>query len=89
MLIPKKKSAVLTSDYRPISLVNAIQKLFSKILANRFKSLLQSIIQPTQTGFIKGQQIFQGFHYAQETIETTSTNKKITHAFQSRHTQDF
>jgi hypothetical protein len=34
VIIPKKRGAVLPSDFRPISIVHAMQIILSKILAN-------------------------------------------------------
>jgi Reverse transcriptase (RNA-dependent DNA polymerase) len=63
-LIPKKKSTVHTLDYRPINLLNVVQKIFSKILENHIRPLMDMLIQPTQTEFIKERNIVQGFHNA-------------------------
>jgi Reverse transcriptase (RNA-dependent DNA polymerase) len=68
VLIPKKKEALLPSDFRLISIINAIQRIFSKIITERIQSQLQSMLQPTQTEFLKGRHITEGFHYAQEII---------------------
>ena len=43
-LIPNVKSSVRVSDYRPIALCNILYKLISKVLANRLKNFLPSII---------------------------------------------
>jgi hypothetical protein len=53
-LIPKKTGAMDVRDFRPISLVGGIYKIISKVLANRFKSVLSKIISNIQNGFISG-----------------------------------
>jgi len=46
-LIPKKTGVMEVKDFRPISLIGGIYKIISKVLANRFKSVLGNIISPT------------------------------------------
>jgi hypothetical protein len=53
-LIPKKADAMDVKDFRPISLVGGVYKLISKVLANRFKSVLGKIISSSQNAFIGG-----------------------------------
>ena len=52
-LIPKVKSPVSVTKYQPISLYNVFYKIFSKVLANRFKKILPSIITEHQSAFTK------------------------------------
>uniref|UniRef100_A0A803T0D8 Reverse transcriptase domain-containing protein n=1 Tax=Anolis carolinensis TaxID=28377 RepID=A0A803T0D8_ANOCA len=56
--IPKEDQD--TSDvrnYRPISLLNTDYKIFTCILANRFKEFLNNWINPEQTGFLPGRKM--------------------------------
>jgi len=46
-LIPKKTGARDVGDVCPINLVGGIYKIISKVLANRFKSVLGKIISNT------------------------------------------
>ena len=53
-LIPKRDNPSETQHYRPISLCNTVYKTISKILANRLRSLLDKLISPLQSAFIRG-----------------------------------
>ena len=52
-LIPKIKNLVFVFDYRPICLCNVLYKKISKVLANRLKKILPSIINEQQRAFTK------------------------------------
>ena len=53
--IPKpNKSRVNLKNWRPISLLNVIYKLASTVIANRFKKVLNNVINENQKGFIAG-----------------------------------
>ena len=43
-LIPKKKNPEFASEFRLISLCNVLYKIFSKVLANKFKKIFPNII---------------------------------------------
>lgn len=44
ILIPKKADASYINDFRPISLIHRLTKIFSKLLANRLATVLAAII---------------------------------------------
>ena len=69
-LIPKISSAVNIKDFRPISLVGSIYKLLSKVLANRLRVVLDSLISETQNSFVGGRQILDSVLIANECLDS-------------------
>ncbi len=60
-LIPKKLAPMEVRDYRPISLVNDLSKIISKVLAFQLQSVLDELINPFQTAFVKGRTLQDNF----------------------------
>lgn len=50
--IPKVEVSDNLKEFRPISLCNVLFKLISKVLVNRLRPLLDSLIGPLQSSFI-------------------------------------
>ncbi|KAK2651094.1 hypothetical protein Ddye_018583 [Dipteronia dyeriana] len=55
-------------DFRPISLVGSMYKVVAKVLANRIKKVMASIMGENQMAFIKNRQILDSFVIAEEII---------------------
>lgn len=53
-LLPKRADAVAISDYRPISLIHLIVKLFAKMLSLRLAPKLGAMVSTNQNAFIVG-----------------------------------
>lgn len=75
LLIPKVQCPQDFSQFRPISLCNFVNKLISRVLADRLANFLPQLISPQQSGFVKGRLISDNFLMAQELI-TGMGNKK-------------
>lgn len=56
-------------DFRPIACCNVLYKVVSKILANRLKLLLPSIITENQTAFVKGRLLMENVLLASELVK--------------------
>ena len=69
-MIPKVNNLENVSKFRPISLCNVIYKIISKVIANRLKPFLNSIVSEAQSAFIANRLItdnilivFESLHY--------------------------
>jgi hypothetical protein len=77
-LIPKVNSLQRLSDFRPISLVGCMYKVLAKVLANRLRGVLGSVISDSQSTFVKGKQILDGILIANEVVdEAKRLNKEV------------
>lgn len=65
-LILKKQGASQISDFRPISVINTMAKIITKLMANRLQPHLKHLVSNTQTTFVKGRSIMESFLVARE-----------------------
>nr|KYP66721.1 Transposon TX1 uncharacterized [Cajanus cajan] len=75
-LIPKVDDPQSLGDYRPISLVGCLYKILAKILANRLKKVLPSVIDDRQSAFLEGRNLLQSVVIANETLDEVKKEKK-------------
>ncbi|KAJ9539578.1 hypothetical protein OSB04_026084 [Centaurea solstitialis] len=75
-LIPKVKCPEDLGDFRPISLIGVFYKIVAKVLAERLKKVIDKLISPTQTAFIKKRQILDGALIANEMVEFLRKKKQ-------------
>jgi len=68
-LIPKIKDPSKLEQYRLISLVGALYKIISKVLASRLKKVFLAIIYEIQSSFLKGRGILDSILMANEVVE--------------------
>ena len=76
-LIPKKnKDKTLLDNLRPISLLNVDYKILTKTLAERLEKVLPTIINPDQTGYVKGRFIGENVRLVHDIMFFTEHTKK-------------
>lgn len=80
-LIPKHPGASKITDYRPISCLNTVYKVVSRLLVKRLKPILSPLIAPNQTAFVKGRLLVENTSLAGELINgyhKENGSKRIT-----------
>ena len=74
-LNPKCEGVDSLDKLRPISLCNVIYEIITKIIANRLKPLLPSLISLEQSRFVEGRQITDGIILLHEVLHSVRTKK--------------
>ncbi|GAU43943.1 hypothetical protein TSUD_284500 [Trifolium subterraneum] len=75
-LIPKVDNLQRLNDFRPISLVGSLYKILAKVLANRLRLVMGSVISESQTAFLKDRKILDGILIANEVVDEARRSKK-------------
>ena len=65
-LVPKKEVPLSPNDFRPISLLNGVLKIITKLLANRMQKVILQMIRVNQYGFLKARVIQDCLGWAYE-----------------------
>ena len=77
-LIPKIDNPQSLNDFRPISMVGCLYKVLAKVLANRLRAVIGSVVSDSRSAFVKGKQILYGIFIANEAIdEAHRLNKEM------------
>lgn len=74
-LVPKFPGASRIVDYRPISCLNTLYKVISRLLVSRLKPILQDLIVPNQTAFVKDRLLVENTVLASELVNGYHKNK--------------
>ena len=77
-LIPKDNNPTSLNDFRPITLMNCVLKLLTKLMANRLQRVIIPIIHQNQYGFIKPITIQDCLAWAFEYIHQCQHSKRPT-----------
>ncbi|CAL0323583.1 unnamed protein product [Lupinus luteus] len=74
-LIPKISSPNKIQDFRPISLVGSLYKILAKVLEERLKGVMSSLISSSQSAFIQDRNILDATVIINETIHSAKKAK--------------
>ena len=76
-ILPKgNKPREFLKNWRPISLLNTTYKIFSGIIANRLKEVLDTLIRENQKGFLSGRFIGENTRLMYDIISQTEVQDK-------------
>ena len=65
----KKKDPRLPENYRPISLLDTMYKIYTRLLANRLSRALDPLLRKSQFGFRKHRSTAHAIHVLRRTME--------------------
>lgn len=68
-LIPNVKEPTLLANFRPIALLGWVHKLVACVLTTRLRSVIDGLVSHTQTAFIWGCNIYDGWVVASEVLD--------------------
>lgn len=75
-LVPKEKGEKTINDYRPIALLSSVYKIIAKVLTNRLKPLLTSLVSDFQGATVDNHQIQEISVIANELLDSHLNSKQ-------------
>ncbi|CAN1788787.1 Transposon TX1 uncharacterized 149 kDa protein [Linum perenne] len=77
VLLPKRDNPVKMSDLRPISLCNVRYRIVAKMLANRLRTIMPTLIPEEQSAFIRDRSIVDNVLIAFETLHAKNGRRLV------------
>ena len=88
-LIHKKDDKRLLKNWRPISLLNTDYKLASKVITERLKSIVASILHSDQTCGVSGRSIFSNLQLVRDLLDMINKTDETRYLGYSRPGESF
>lgn len=76
-LIPKVRCPFDLRNFRPISLLGCLYKLVAKVVEARLGAVMDKLISPTQSAFLKGRQLVDGVAVVNEVVDLAWKKKNV------------
>lgn len=77
-LIPKVRKSKCPAEFRPIRLCNVVFKVITKVIANKLKVFLLSVVDLAQSAFVLGRLITDNALLAYEIVHSMKHNKAVS-----------
>jgi len=75
-LIPKQEVAQTPDMFRLIALCNVVYNIISKVVSNRLKPLLPTLVSMEQSRYVEGRKILNNIIQAHEVVHSLTSNRK-------------
>ncbi|XP_019184835.1 PREDICTED: uncharacterized protein LOC109179810 [Ipomoea nil] len=76
-LIPNKNCPENAGDFKPITLLNVIFKIVSKVLVNRLRPVMKKMVGPFQNSFLPGKSTLDNVVMTQEVVHNMSKGQGL------------
>lgn len=76
VLLKKDKDPLLCGSYHPVSLLNCDYKILTKVLATRIETVVPTVVDADQTGFIPGRQSFDNMRCLPNVLYTPQSTEQ-------------